>query len=174
VPEPDCLLNGFRKQFVEKLLKPRENIFNGGVNMNENQTLFVYCDGGARGNPGPAAYGFVIYDSSRKIIHEEGRAIGNQTNNYAEYSAVIAALKYIHENSLINSQQSEINFFLDSKLVAEQLSGRWKIKNENLRDLFYTVKELEKKTGADIDYKHIPREQNTEADRLVNMALDQE
>ena len=138
--------------------------------MNSNYT--IYCDGGARGNPGPAAYGFVIYDSKGSKVYEEGKAIGETTNNIAEYSGVIAALRYLHKHSIITNQQSIINFFMDSKLVVEQLSERWKIKNENLRSLYFTIKELEQKVGANFSYSSVPREQNRQADRLVNLALD--
>ena len=132
----------------------------------------IYTDGGARGNPGAAAYGFVIYNSKDTKIYEEGKTIGKATNNVAEYSAVIAALKYVGLS--IQYQILNIRFFLDSKLVVEQLSGRWKIKNENLRNLYFTVKALEKKNGAKIIYEHVRREANLEADLLVNLALDGE
>jgi ribonuclease HI len=136
------------------------------------QNYTVYCDGGARGNPGPAAYGFVIYDEKELKIHEEGRTIGNTTNNAAEYSAVLEALKYLQQRSIVNGQLSTVNFYLDSKLVVEQLSGRWKIKNENLRNFYFAIKNLEQKIGAKFNYSSVPREQNKEADRLVNIALD--
>jgi ribonuclease HI len=140
--------------------------------MNESE-IKIFCDGGARGNPGPAAYGFVIYDNSNKILFEEGRTIGDATNNVAEYSGIVAALKWISEQtSIINHQPLTIKVFLDSQLATEQLSGRWKIKNENLRNLFFTIKQLEQQTGANISYSHVPREKNKEADRLVNRALD--
>lgn len=132
----------------------------------------IYCDGGARGNPGPAAYGFVIYDSKGSKVYDEGKAIGNATNNVAEYSAVIAALKYLSNSSYILHRTSYIQVFLDSQLVAEQLSGRWKIKNENLRSLYFTIKDLEQKLGIKITYEHVRREKNREADSLVNTALD--
>lgn len=138
--------------------------------MDKSKTYTIYCDGGARGNPGPAAYGFVVYSDGSKV-YEEGKFIGDTTNNVAEYSAVIAALKYISGQSA-NEELLTISFILDSQLVAEQLSGRWKIKNENLRKLVVTVKELERELHAKISYRNVPREQNKEADRLVNLALD--
>ncbi|OGH15872.1 MAG: hypothetical protein A3C30_03530 [Candidatus Levybacteria bacterium RIFCSPHIGHO2_02_FULL_40_18] len=138
--------------------------------MENSKTFMIYADGGARGNPGPAAYGFVIYDEQGSKVYEEGSAMGNATNNVAEYSAVVAALKYLV--SSIQYPVSSIKFILDSKLVTEQLSGNWKIKNENLRNLYFTIKELEQKIGAKFIYSAVPREQNQEADRLVNAALD--
>lgn len=137
--------------------------------MENSNTYTIYCDGGARGNPGPAAYGFVIYDSKGLKVYEEGRAIGKTTNNVAEYSAVISALKYVLSSKY---KVLSINFFLDSQLVAEQLFGGWKIKNENLRSLYFTIKDLEQKISAKFSYSHVPREKNQEADRLVNAALD--
>lgn len=130
----------------------------------------IYADGGARGNPGEAAYGFVIYNKDGKKVYEEGRAIGETTNNVAEYSGIVAALKWIHQRSKI--QHPVIQMFLDSKLCAMQLSGHWKIKNENLRNLFFTAKELEQRIGGLVSYFPVRREQNKEADLLVNLALD--
>lgn len=138
--------------------------------MPQEPELIIYCDGGARGNPGPAAYGFVIYNSTGKKIYEEGKFIGATTNNVAEYSAIHEALKYVFANNKV----SQINFFLDSKLAVEQLSGRWKIKNENLRNFYFSIKSLEQKIGANFSYSHVPRERNKEADFLVNKALDSE
>jgi ribonuclease HI len=132
------------------------------------ENISIFCDGGSRGNPGPAAYGFVVFSNTKKI-YEEGKTLGVQTNNFAEYSAVINALRYIVSSK---HRLSSIKFFLDSKLVVEQLSGKWKIKNENLRSLCHTIKTLEYSLGMPITYKHIPREKNTEADLLVNKALD--
>ena len=135
--------------------------------MENSKTYTIYCDGGARGNPGPAAYGFVIYNEQGTKVYKEGRAIGKTTNNVAEYSGVIGAMKFLISN--IKFPISNVRFFLDSKLVAEQLSGRWKIKNENLRNLFFTIKELERKIGAKFSYSSIPREENSEADKLLNL-----
>jgi ribonuclease HI len=99
-----------------------------------------------------------------------GKNIGIQTNNVAEYSAILEALKHVHET--ISPNPSTIRFFMDSKLCAEQLSGKWKIKNENLRGFHYEIKKMEAKLAAKITYSHVPREQNKEADKMVNMALD--
>jgi ribonuclease HI len=137
--------------------------------MNPKQTLIIYTDGGSRGNPGYAAYGFVVFDSEKKLLAEVGKNIGIQTNNVAEYSAILEALKYVET---INHKPSTINFFMDSKLCAEQLSGNWKIKNENLRGFYYEIKKMEAKLGVKVTYSHVPREQNKEADRMVNLALD--
>ncbi len=132
--------------------------------------LIIFCDGGSRGNPGEAAYGFVIYDSSMKTLYEEGKTLGIQTNNFAEYNAVIHALNWVLKNTQIHPPK--IDFFLDSKLAVEQLSGTWRVKSENIRGLFITVKSLEKKLSSKISYTHVRREKNVQADRMVNLALD--
>lgn len=131
----------------------------------------VYSDGGARGNPGPAAYGFVVLEKNGTVLFEQGKTIGISTNNIAEYSGVIAALTWIDTN-ISHETISSLEVFLDSELVARQLSGQYKVKNETLRNLFYTVKQKEQSIAVPIIYTSIPREKNKEADRLVNMALD--
>lgn len=136
--------------------------------MSNASDLIIYGDGGSRGNPGEAAYGFVISQEG-EIIYKEGKRIGLNTNNVAEYAAVMEALRYVLR---MKYEVSCIKFFLDSKLVVEQMSGRWRVKNEGLRSLILTIKDLEKKLGTKITYVHVPREENKEADRMVNLALD--
>jgi len=136
----------------------------------KNIDLIVYSDGGARGNPGNAAYGFVIYNKDNEVVFKEGRTIGITTNNVAEYQGVINALKWMYNNW--NKQEFKAQIYLDSLLVVSQLNGLYKVKHEGLRNLFFTVKELEGKLKAKITYSAIPREQNKEADKLVNLALD--
>lgn len=131
--------------------------------------LTIYCDGGSRGNPGEASYGFVIKDQTGEVIYKEGKRIGIETNNVAEYMAVVSALFYVEREKI---EASRINFFLDSLLVVSQMNGKWKIKNERLRELLYSAKQTEKKLGILITFTAIPREQNKEADRMVNLALD--
>lgn len=132
--------------------------------------LNIFCDGGARGNPGPAAIGFVIKDETGKTLRRGGKFIGQTTNNVAEYQAVIEALKWVSSN--LKSQRSKINFFLDSRLVVNQLNGLFKIKNTKLRELVVKVRELEQAVGGNVAYRFIEREKNQEADRLVNETLD--
>lgn len=140
--------------------------------MNQESNYIIYADGGSRGNPGEAAYGFVIFDRSKKKLYEEGRRLGIQTNNFAEYSGIIEALRWIENNK--SEESPKINVFMDSKLAVEQLSGHWKIKSEPIRNLYFTVKELERKLGEKIRYTHVLREFNKDADRMVNLALDNE
>lgn len=133
--------------------------------------LEVNTDGASRGNPGPAAYGFLIRDkASGQILHSEGQRIGHSTNNIAEYTAVLMALTYIKEN-LSHKKISQIQVITDSQLIAKQLAGLYKIKNQNLKVIFDLIKVLEFEL-AQISYKNVPREQNREADKLANQALD--
>ena len=126
----------------------------------------VYCDGGARGNPGPAAWGFVIRQGGLNIKVDCGY-IGIATNNFAEYTALVEALSYLRKN--FKGKSAKV--YLDSKLAVSQLSGEYKIKNLTIAKLVREVREIEKGLG-DIVYNHIPRERNKEADRLVNIALN--
>lgn len=130
--------------------------------------MIIHTDGGARGNPGPAAIGVVI-EKDKKIIAEIGKTIGETTNNVAEYTAVIIALTYLkdHKNAI-----GAIQFYLDSTLVVNQINGVFKIKQDHLRKLLEQVHALEKEIGESITYSYVPRDQNKEADRLVNSALD--
>jgi len=136
----------------------------------KQQSLFIFCDGGARGNPGPAGIGFLIKDSQGRILTEKKEFIGRATNNVAEYQAVIKALETIVQ---FFPQPAFLNFYLDSQLVVNQLSGKFKIKNSGLMALVIKIKNLEKKVKGLVFYHHIPREKNKQADSLVNQALDQ-
>lgn len=126
----------------------------------------VYCDGGARGNPGPAAWGFVVLKDNQLVMSGSGY-IGVATNNVAEYTAVVEALKGL--KSKFNGKNLKFN--IDSQLVAMQLSGLFKIKNSRLRELIIKIRTLET-SFKQISYNQIPRSQNTEADKLVNLELD--
>lgn len=135
--------------------------------------FLIYADGGARGNPGPAAIGVVIADKNGKVIEEISEYIGTTTNNQAEYQAVIAGLaKVILENR--QDEDLSVICFLDSQLISEQLSGRYKIKNEGLKPLFWQTRELILRLKGRIDFQYIPRSQNKRADQLVNLALNKQ
>jgi ribonuclease HI len=130
--------------------------------------LTIYTDGASRGNPGPASYGFTISDENKKLLVEEGEYIGETTNNVAEYTAVLKSFQKVVEKFGSNVQ---ISLLADSKLVAEQLSGRYKIKSPHLIPIVESIKVIA--AGFDkVTYTHIPREQNTLADKLANKALD--
>lgn len=131
--------------------------------------LIIYTDGASRGNPGQASYGFTISDGSGKLLYEEGKYIGITTNNVAEYTGVLEALKYIKKE--YGNESLQLELFADSRLVVEQLAGRFKMKSEHLKPIFSEIKILTMELGGMI-HTHIPREQNTEADRLANLALD--
>ena len=135
-------------------------------------TINVFTDGGARGNPGPGAIGVYITDGKNNKIVGFGKTIGIATNNVAEYKAVIEALDWIIENKKSLSKDAKIYFFLDSKLVCSQIMGIFKVKNADLRNLLFDVRDREAQINFPIFYKYIPREQNTKADAFVNEALD--
>lgn len=132
--------------------------------------LIIYTDGASRGNPGPASYGFTVSDENGKLLYEEGRYIGIATNNVAEYTAVLEALKYVDKNFSVEKPLN-IELFADSKLVAEQLSGRFKVKSSHLKPIIEKVKILSLRMGG-IIYGHVPRSKNAAADKLANEALD--
>lgn len=142
------------------------------MNIKNANKIFVNTDGGARGNPGPAAIGVVIKDAEGTTIKSYQETIGERTNNEAEYEAVILALRKI--KSLLGGgriKETEITVRMDSLLVASQLRGEYKIEEERLQPLFMRVWNLRMDFGK-INFQHIPREKNKEADSLVNDALD--
>lgn len=135
-------------------------------------TINIFTDGGARGNPGPSAIGLYIEDETSRKLAGFGKRIGISTNNVAEYMAVIEGLSWIIENKKKFSKDAKVHFFLDSKLVCSQIIGLFKVKNADLRDLLFSVRDREAQITLPIFYKYIPREQNTKADAFVNQALD--
>lgn len=137
--------------------------------------IFVYTDGGSRGNPGPAAYGFVAYDEQKNKLFEGMQFIGEKTNNQAEYRGVLGALEYI-ESRVKNNKFENVEgvyFFLDSKLIVEQMNGNFKIKNEGLKPLYWEIREKIMFLGGKVVFEHVRREKNKVADSLVNKALDE-
>lgn len=144
--------------------------------------VIIHTDGGARGNPGPAAIGVVIEscvcsdpahcnEIKRALVTGFGKRIGETTNNTAEYMAVVEALMFVRD-SMSKSTIQKIVFVLDSTLVAQQLNGFYKIRQSHLRDLVMRVRILESEVGAQCTYTIVRREQNREADVFVNQALD--
>ncbi len=132
-------------------------------------SLTIYGDGGARGNPGNAAYGFAVFDDSDVLIYSEGKRIGINTNNVAEYSAVTESLGWVINN---HPKIKAIHFRLDSLLVASQMSGKFKVKHPSMKILYLKAKMLCQQLEAEVTFTQIPREQNKVADSLVNKALD--
>lgn len=132
-------------------------------------SLILYADGGARSNPGPAAFGFVIYSSDGTILLAKGETIGNNTNNVAEYMGLIGGLSAGLE--IFPQKEIEMEVRMDSLLVVRQMRGEFKIKQPHLQVLAEKARSLAR-LYKKIVYKHIPREQNKEADKMVNLALD--
>ncbi len=127
----------------------------------------IYTDGGARGNPGPGGAGVVIYDSNNKIIQEHSRFLGYTTNNKAEYEALILGLEKTKK-----LKATDVDCYLDSKLVVEQLNRRYKVKNKDLGVLFIKAWNLSQ-YFKQVNFYHIPREKNKKADSLVNQVINQ-
>jgi probable phosphoglycerate mutase len=126
----------------------------------------LYTDGGARGNPGPAAYGYVLEADDGTILAAVGEAIGVATNNVAEYRGLIAGLARAAELAV-----PEVEVRSDSELLVKQMRGEYRVKNEALRALSLEAARLARQIGR-VQYVHVRREKNELADRLVNEALD--
>jgi len=133
-------------------------------------TLTAYCDGGSRGNPGPAASAFVVYKDSKEIFSDT-KFLGETTNNVAEYTAIQLAMKWVVEYSKTKGVEG-LEFFLDSELAVKQLTGVYRVKSDNLKSIYQTIKSLERGVGFKVNYTHVKREKNSESDKLVNQTLD--
>jgi ribonuclease HI len=131
-------------------------------------TARLWTDGGARGNPGPAAYAFVLEGEDGEVLDTRGEAIGVATNNVAEYRALVAGLERAVELGV-----DELEVVSDSELMVKQMRGEYRVKNEALRGLSLEAARLARRL-ARVDYRHVTREHNELADRLVNEALDGE
>ncbi|MGH3486374.1 MAG: bifunctional RNase H/acid phosphatase, partial [Actinopolymorphaceae bacterium] len=130
------------------------------------RSLIVEADGGSRGNPGPAAFGALVRDATSKaVLAEAADAIGTATNNVAEYRGLIAGLQLAREVDA----EAAVEVRMDSKLVVEQMAGRWKIKHPDMRQLAMAARRL---VPAAITWTHVPRERNAAADALLNRVLD--
>ena len=131
----------------------------------------AYIDGGSRGNPGLAAIGGVVrfYNGGVKKV-SFSRCIGETTNNVAEYSCLIEALKVIKEEG---GKVEGVVVYMDSLLVVNQVNGLFKVKNSRLRELLMKVRVLEGEIGVGVECRSVPRERNKEADSLVNKAMDE-
>ncbi len=134
----------------------------------------IHTDGGSRGNPGPAAIGVVIKKSGGGLKHEYGEFLGRATNNEAEYTAVVFALKKLKQ--LIGKEgakKATVEIHADSELLVKQLGGQYKVMDEKIQRFFLEIWNL-KLDFEEVFFKHVPREENKEADRMVNAALDKE
>lgn len=133
--------------------------------------IIVHSDGGARGNPGPAAVGIVIETAAGEPLQEIAETIGEATNNIAEYTAVLRGLYALQAMYGEETTRLRIDWRLDSELVVRQLAGEYQVKHPGLRSLFEEIRDLRPRFPH-LSFRHVPREKNREADRLVNEALD--
>lgn len=127
---------------------------------------FMMSDGGSRGNPGIAGAGAVLYGEDKKEIGRDGIFCGIQTNNFAEYKGMICGLHLALKNDI-----TDLEVFIDSKLIVEQMSGNWKVKNANIKPLFERAKNIAEEFTV-ISYHHVRREKNTVADSIANEVMD--
>lgn len=138
--------------------------------------IFINTDGGSRGNPGPAGIGIVFANDNEDVLYTHKEYIGTKTNNEAEYAALIRALEILSRSKWLGDNDGnggEIVCRLDSQLVVEQVCGRYKVKQDHLKELIVQIKNFNDKYKVKIFFSHIPREQNKLADKLVNEALDE-
>ena len=142
--------------------------------MNKNK-IIIYNDGGARGNPGIAGAGVVIMDSEKNVLKRIAKPLGVQTNNWAEYEAVITGLEAVKKILGKNKIKSyEIEVRTDSELLVKQLNGKYQIKKETLFPQFIKIWNLRIVDFPNITFTHVRREDNKEADRLANEAMDEQ
>lgn len=145
---------------------PALSIYSSIIHMAKK--LIVHTDGGARGNPGPAGIGVYIADADGREVEKRYKYLGVKTNNQAESSGALHGIR-----RAIELGASEIELRMDSLLVVEQLSGRYKVKNQDLRETYREIGDMLMVWGGSISYVHVPRERNREADRLSNKAMDE-
>lgn len=131
---------------------------------------YVWTDGGARGNPGPAGYGVVIKNEQRENLAEIAEYLGETTNNQAEYWGLVTALEKVRE--LAAGEPVEVEVRMDSELIVKQMNGLYKIKNEGLKPLYWRIRDLVLALGGAVSFTHVPRRENKEADALSNVAMD--
>ena len=136
------------------------------------EKIIVYTDGGARGNPGPAGIGVQVLDSDGNVLKEVAEYIGNSTNNVAEYQAVATALKTLKKLYGKKAKEMEFELRMDSELVQKQLNHEYQIKEPGLVPLFIEIHNLRVAHFPNLILTHVRREQNKEADRLANEAMD--
>jgi ribonuclease HI len=142
------------------------SLFSGAAPARGSFAIIANIDGGARGNPGPAAYGVVIRNAKGDVLEEWGEYLGLRTNNVAEYSGLLAALDYA-----VEKKYASLKVLSDSELLVRQMHGQYKVKNPALQELFGRAQALARRLQL-FSVEHVPRERNKEADRLVNQVLD--
>lgn len=150
------------RTFPRKSLPPdKRPLFSQPAN-----TITAHIDGGARGNPGPAGFGVYVQDAAGNVIAEISEFLGHQTNNYAEYSALLAALEYA-----VDHAHPALHVVSDSELLVKQIRGEYKVKSPELKQLYERAQELIAKLEH-FEIVHVLRERNQNADRLANAAMD--
>ena len=137
-----------------------------GKTSNWSKEIIIYTDGASRGNPGPASAGIVVYNTDELCIYEEAFLLKEQSNNFAEYSAVLRALQISVENKI-----NTLTLNSDSELLIKQLSGVYKVKSANIKTLYEECKNQESKIPQ-VNFQHVRRENNKRADELANLILD--
>lgn len=134
--------------------------------------LTLYTDGGSRGNPGPAAAGVVVLDDQGQVLKTANRYLGETTNNQAEYRALLLGFETIKKlNPVDSTKDIYLEVFMDSELIVKQMKGEYKVKAPDLQPLFLEVHNLSGQFGK-VSFTHVRREKNSQADALVNQALD--
>lgn len=136
------------------------------------EKLLIYTDGGARGNPGPAGIGVVLMEGEGKVVKEISEYIGEQTNNFAEYEALIRALQVAKQLYGEKLREMSVEVRMDSELVVRQLAGIYKVKEPTLKEKFAQVAKIRLEDAPNSVFTHVRREKNAHADKLVNQAID--
>jgi len=131
--------------------------------------LEVYIDGASRGNPGTAAAGFIVIHPGGEEPYRHGRVLGRQTNNFAEYTALLDALRYLNDIKRLSAE--DIIIHSDSELLVRQLNGTYRVRSSRLKPLYEEAKRM-LAGRKNIRITHVNREKNREADRIVNVVLD--
>lgn len=133
--------------------------------------IIIFTDGGARGNPGPAALGVYITNENNEVLARIGKYLGETTNNVAEYMAIIEGFSWLLQNK-DKYKIEKVVFYMDSQLAVSQLTGLYKVKNSKIRDMVFEIRSKETQLQIPTEYNHITRDKNKNADLLVNIALD--
>ena len=157
------------RRFPKKKTAGSEDLFASASESSSSSSadsIIAHIDGGSRGNPGPAGYGVAINDAAGRRIAELSDYLGVQTNNFAEYSGLLAALEYA-----VKHGHKALKVISDSELLVKQMRGEYKVRNETLQQMAHEARELIRKLES-FQIRHVLREQNREADGLANRAMD--
>jgi len=153
------------RSFPKKKTAGSEDLF-ASSSESSADSIVAYIDGGSRGNPGPAGYGVAINDAAGRRIAELSDYLGVQTNNFAEYSGLLAALEYA-----VKHGHKALKVVSDSELLVKQMRGEYKVRNETLQQMAHEARELIRRLES-FQIRHVLRAQNREADGLANQAMD--